>query len=243
MSGNRSTAVRQQRFEAPDSLDDFPTPPWATRALCEKLQQAGEDLASQTVWEPCCNRGHMAQPLAEVFGRVHATDVADYGWDGQDAVCDFLIDWGLDDPEADWIFANPPFRLGLEFIQQGLRLARRGVAVFVRTAFVEGQERYDELFKDTPEAVFLPFVERVVLWKGVLLDPDVPIRRWKEKEQAFEIEKPTSATSYCWLVFRHDHEGLGAVDRIAPCRHRLTRPGDYPPLPAHLRPEIEGGFL
>ena len=29
MTGNLSSAVRQQRHEPPDSLDDFPTPPWA----------------------------------------------------------------------------------------------------------------------------------------------------------------------------------------------------------------------
>lgn len=39
---NRSTAVMQQRLrdDVPDPLDYFPTPPWATRALCEWL--AGE---------------------------------------------------------------------------------------------------------------------------------------------------------------------------------------------------------
>ena len=35
MTQNRSHAVMQQRHEAHDSLDDFPTPPWATRALME----------------------------------------------------------------------------------------------------------------------------------------------------------------------------------------------------------------
>lgn len=37
MSQNVSTAVMQRRVEAPDSLDFFPTPPWATRALCEHV--------------------------------------------------------------------------------------------------------------------------------------------------------------------------------------------------------------
>ena len=32
---NTSSSVMQQRSEPQDSLDDFPTPPWATRALCE----------------------------------------------------------------------------------------------------------------------------------------------------------------------------------------------------------------
>ena len=37
MSQNTSHAVMNQRREARDSLDDFPTPPWATRALCEHV--------------------------------------------------------------------------------------------------------------------------------------------------------------------------------------------------------------
>lgn len=41
MSQNTSTAVMQRRVEAHDSLDDFPTPPWATRALCEWLEAQG----------------------------------------------------------------------------------------------------------------------------------------------------------------------------------------------------------
>lgn len=34
---NTSHAVMAQRIEAKDSPDDFPTPPWATRALCEYI--------------------------------------------------------------------------------------------------------------------------------------------------------------------------------------------------------------
>lgn len=243
MTGNTSSAVMQQRKEAKDSLDDFPTPPWATRAVCEKLFEHGEDLGGHHVWEPCCNRGHMADPLGEYFASVHATDVCDYGYARQAGVADFLIDWGQDAPDVDWVFANPPFRLADEFIEQGLRVARRGVAVFVRSAFIEGQDRYARLFRDRPERLFLPFVERVVLWKGVLLDPDVPIRRWNEKRQDFVIEKPTTATAYCWLIFDKDHQGLGVIDRIAPCRHRLTRAGDYPPVREHLRIPAQTGTL
>jgi len=232
---NRSAAVMQQRHEAHDSLDDFPTPPWATRALCEKLIGHGEPLHLLHAWEPACNRGYMARPLGEYFDRVHATDVHDYGYPEQAGAVDFLIDWAQDAPDVDWVITNPPFRLGREFVQQGLRYARRGVAVFVRSAFVEGQGRYDTLFSQAPERWFMPFVERVVLWKGELLDPDVPVQRWNEKRQVSITEKPTTATSYCWLVWVKGHDGLPEMDRVAPCRSRLTRAGDYPPLPAHLR--------
>jgi hypothetical protein len=43
---NTSHAVMAQRSEAKDSLDDFPTPPWATRALIEG-QKAGTDVIDQ----------------------------------------------------------------------------------------------------------------------------------------------------------------------------------------------------
>ena len=37
MAQNTSHAVMAQRTESPDSLDDFPTPPWATRAFVEHV--------------------------------------------------------------------------------------------------------------------------------------------------------------------------------------------------------------
>ena len=236
----------QRRNIGKRSLDDFPTPKWATRALVEKLQKRGENLARATAWEPCCNRGHMAMPMREVFASVRATDIKDYGWSGMDAQQDFLFG-NVAEMSVDWIFMNPPFTLGLKFILRALVIARRGVALFVRTAFVEGQERYKDLFARTPESVFMPFVERVVLWKGVLLDPEVPIQRWNAKKEQYVTEKPTSATSYCWLVFERGFQGDGCISRIAPCRRRLTRPGDYPPLPEDLQPtpppEARGGLL
>ena len=80
MTQNRSTAVMQRRAEPHDSLDDFPTPPWATRALCEWLQHEvavdDEDLRSLTCREPAANRGHMVRPLREFFGAVEGADVA-----------------------------------------------------------------------------------------------------------------------------------------------------------------------
>ena len=79
MSQNRSTAVMQRRHEAHDSLDDFPTTPWATRAACEFLRSAGLDIAAMSVREPCANRGFMVRPLLESFGAVMPSDVHDYG--------------------------------------------------------------------------------------------------------------------------------------------------------------------
>ena len=62
------------RVEPYKSLDDFPTPPWATRALMGKLRSLHYRLETQSVWEPACNRGYMARSLSEQFGEVLATD-------------------------------------------------------------------------------------------------------------------------------------------------------------------------
>jgi hypothetical protein len=69
-------AVMQRRHEAAASLDDFPTPPWATRALCEWLKP--QLLDGDACREPACGRGDMVRPLAEYFARVDAADVHDY---------------------------------------------------------------------------------------------------------------------------------------------------------------------
>lgn len=234
MTQNRSSAVMQQRAEAHDSLDDFPTPPWATRALMDVLEGQGQVLHMQHVWEPACNRGHMARVLAERFDRVFATDVHDYGWPRQDAVADFLIDWSQDRPDVDWIITNPPFRLAEDFITHGLRLGA-GVAVLVRSAFLEGQARYERLFRETPPTFVCPFVERVVMWKGVLLDPEVPV--WDADRRA--ARKPSSATAYAWLIWMPvEWSHHPKLIWLPPHRAALTRPGDYPPVPEHLRPPV-----
>src|SRR5690349_14787769 len=93
---NRSGAVRLQRIEPKDSLDDFPTIPWGTRAVIEhviKPRLAPEAVAAmptRRVWEPACNRGHMSRVLMEYFGPVLSTDVHNYGWAGQQEIIDFL---------------------------------------------------------------------------------------------------------------------------------------------------------
>ena len=51
---NTSHAVMAQRVEAKDSLDDFPTPPWATRALIEHVIEREADVKEMTAFEPAC---------------------------------------------------------------------------------------------------------------------------------------------------------------------------------------------
>lgn len=209
---NISTAVMQRRVEAHDSLDDFPTQPWATRALMEhviipELGLVGaRKLSRQIAWEPACNRGHMAKPLAEYFGTVVGSDIHDYGVNA--AVQDFLFPGNL--VPASWIITNPPFRLAEQFIERSFELATwEGTAVIVRTSFLEGVGRYTNLYSKIPPAIVAQFVERVPMVKGRLTSTG------------------STATSYCWLVWRKDAPRGTRLVWIPPCRRQLERAGDY----------------
>jgi hypothetical protein len=201
----------QQRKEPHDSLDDFPTPPWATRALCEWLDQNICDLSGLTCREPAANRGYMVKPLREYFAAVEGSDVHDYGYGFP--VQDYLF--GFENETTNWTITNPPFRLAEQFIQKALQTSDRGVAMIVRSAFLEGKGRFDNLFSVTPPHFILQFVERAPMCKGKV-DPKV-----------------SSATAYSWLIWLTDR--VEAPDTrlrwIAPCRQRLERASDYE-LPA-----------
>lgn len=203
MSQNRSTAVMQRRVEAHDSLDDFPTPPWATRALCEWIEGNARQLCASVCREPAANRGHMVRPLSEYFAAVEGSDVHDYGAGFPQA--DYLF--GPLPEMVDWTITNPPFRLAEQLIERALATSREGVAMIVRAAFLEGQGRFERLFSKTPPSHVLQFTERVVMHKGRL------------------APEGSTATAYAWLVWMGDSHTR--LHWIAPCRKRLEKPEDY----------------
>ncbi len=195
----------QQRSEPHDSLDDFPTPPWATRALCEWLHEHRIGNPHEMVCrEPAANRGHMVKPLREWFGEVIASDIHDYGAGFPQK--DYLF--GPIEPKVDWTITNPPFRLAEQFIERACQSSRSGLAMIVRAAFLEGVGRYERLFSKNPPSHVLQFTERVVMHKGRL------------------SAKGSTATAYAWLVWI-EGEPETQFGWIAPCRKRLERPSDY----------------
>ena len=205
LNPSHAYAVMAQRIDAKDSLDDFPTPPWATRALLEHVVENVGELRSQTCLEPACGVGHMSKVLEEYFGSVSASDVHPYGYGD---VVDFTshpVKVGA----FDWIITNPPFRLGEDFIVKSLAVARVGVAMLTRTVFIESIGRYSRIFNVTPPTKVAQFVERVPMVKG-RLDP-----------------KASTATGYCWLVWEKRKRTLARLVWIPPCRKELERERDY----------------
>lgn len=193
---NASAAVRQQKAPASVVTDDpqaalyralnyFPTPPWAARAGAEILRQMDPD--ARVIWEPACGEGHMAYALNEYFTTVHASDIHRHGYGD---VVDFLMAGDAPGP-VDWVVTNPPFDRAEEFLAQGLRRARRGVALLCRIAFLEGGGRYPVLYQGPNRLTLCAvFSERVSMTLGVW-DPDA-----------------SAAACYAWFFF---HKGSPAL--------------------------------
>lgn len=237
MSQNRSSAVMNQRTEAHDSLDDFPTPCWSTRSILRhltKIVPETMEMAQHLVArEPCANRGYMVKPLAEVFGTVEGTDILDYGV-GFDQL-DYLFPGPM--IPAQVTVMNPPFKLAEQFIHRSFSTPGwRITATLVRTNFLEGSGRYRRLYSSRPPTFVAHHVERVVMVKGRMLDPDVDYfdgKGWR---------KPSTATCYTWMVWIKDMEPL-PTQWLAYGRRDMSRPGDYPALTNEMPPITLEGAL
>ena len=216
-------AVQEARHTSTDELDDFPTPPWATRALMQALDEELYNFEPKNwrAWEPACGRGHMSAALTESFGEVLSSDIHDYGlenWrmgEARGRKLDFLDDsHGRIHKATDaWIVTNPPFKLAPAFVHHALTCFNDliGAAFLTRLSFLEGTRRHRQIFKETPPSFVFVFSERVPMLKGRCL------------------RKATTATSYCWNVWLPQAPMLGPEIRWVPpgTRKRLERWGDY----------------
>lgn len=203
-----SRAVMNRRLDPLDSLDFFPTPPWATRALFRHVVM---DMHG-SCWEPAAGAGHMAEVLREVCDPVYASDIHDYGHGY--AVGSFAGRTDVPEEPArcpftpDWVVTNPPFNAAADFAIRGLNTARRGVALLVRSNWAEGARRYETLFRIAPPVIVAQFVERVPMVKG-RWDPDA-----------------STATAYAWFVWDRVRTGTRFMWIPPGCRQRLERPDD-----------------
>lgn len=212
-------AVMSRRVEARDSLDFFPTPPWATRAfLREALLPSAREAArlNLTVREPACGLGHMSRVLKEAFVGVASSDVHDYGWGHGVASYVGVGPDVLPDERPDWVITNPPFNLALQFAERALHESREGVALLMRTAWLEGAERHERLFRPLRPSLVAIHCDRVPMVKG-RYDPNA-----------------ATTTAYAWFVWRKAEMGSpGRETRltwIAPgAKARWKRPGDVDP--------------
>lgn len=180
--------IHIKRSVSKETPDDYPTPPWATRALIYKIIMNASERRYDSfkidkkmiVREPCANRGLMVSPLKEFFENVEGSDIHDYGYGFP--VRDYL-DVNEEFSNVNWTITNPPFKISEEFVGKALETSTDGVAMFLRTTFLEGAGRFKRLFSHTPPTHIFQFSERVKIAKSGY-DPNI-----------------SSAISYAWFVW------------------------------------------
>lgn len=228
MSTHRGRGAAERRVEPPDSLDDFPTPPWAARAIAQHVKAQGWADFGSSVWEPAANRGAFWHGLSGEFDCVHASDIFAYpdcAVRNIHTPVDFLLPGSESDDPIDWVMTNPPFRLAAEFAERALQVARVGCALLVRNAFVEGEGRYAGLFSTLPPTQLVYFSERVVMLKGRLIRAG-EIDPVASRDKGKEVKASTNRASMV-AIWVKDHARM-PCDWIPPgSRLRLEQEGDY----------------
>ena len=108
---------------------------------------------------------------------------------GPGAVCEAGHDFLATTRTADNIVTNPPYNCAEGFVASGVKHARHKFALLLRLAFLEGANRANTIFANTPPSRVWVFSERITFYpKGV--DP-----------------KGSGTTAYAWFVWDKDAPG------------------------------------
>lgn len=122
--------------------DYYATDPRAVEMLLQM------ETFAPVIWEPACGEGHISKVLQAHGYEVISTDLIYRGF-GDPEPLNFLEET-LDGFEGD-IITNPPYSVGLQFVERALESVRPGgkVAMFLKVQFLEGKRR-GEFFKKSP---------------------------------------------------------------------------------------------
>lgn len=152
---------------------------------------------SKNIWECACGEGHLSKALESRGYNVISTDLKNRGC-GISGV-DFLLLDETGDFDGD-IITNPPYRLAMEFVLKALSQLKEGRKCYMllKLTFLEGQERYRELFSKYPPKKIYSFPKRVMC----------------AKNGDFEGMKNGggSAVAYAWFVWEKGYTGLPQHD-------------------------------
>ena len=160
-----------------DGPDFYPTPAWATYALIDNENFAGD------IWECACGDGAMSSVLEKTGRRVESSDFFDRGFG------EVGIDFRNTKRKAKNIITNPPFNAAEEFVHSALGAAERKFALLLRLAFLEGAKRQESIFRNAAPSRVWVFSERITFYpKGVQ-------------------RKGSGTTAYAWFVWDKDHLG------------------------------------
>lgn len=186
-----SNHTRNEREEN----DYYATDPVAIDALDDYFDLFRND----PIWEPACGEGHLTNRLRALGYKVVSSDLvnrmgeAQYVWDffkQKEMLHCITLDMMFEN-RCKHIITNPPYKYALEFVLHSLKLLPKGgmAAFLLKTTFLEGQKRFEELFSKYPPKEILQFVRRIVCAKNGNFDG------------------APGALSYAWFIWEKGWEG------------------------------------
>ena len=176
--------------------DFYPTPSIVTQSLLEV-----EDF-NGSIWEPACGKGDMSEVLSEQGLDVLSTDLIDRGY-GQGNI-DFLDDKQIERfGKVDVVITNPPFSLGLDFVLQAKKVARKKICIFNKSSFLEGIKRYEMwMDSDFPLKTMYQFSGRITF------------------KQYLKHESSGGMLPFSWFVFEKGFKGKPTIEWILPALNK-----------------------
>ena len=178
-------------IDANRDIHDF----YATSASVLDSLKAKFDIPKNIV-EPMAGDGHLSKKLIEMGHNVISYDIIERNYP-LDKVVDFFQVKEI--PKGYSILTNPAYKIAKETVLHALKLVEDGqfVIMFLKTTFLEGKARYNELFSKHPPKYVYVFVERQICAKG----------------GDFENVK-SSAVSYSFFVWEKGWNGNTTIEWI-----------------------------
>lgn len=155
-----------------DALDYYSTP---TEEVTNILETLNLDFNNCTILEPSAGGGHMLSAIydyiADMNTVVKATDIKerDKIAEGLDIAYGKEYDYLSDNypiKEVDYIIMNPPYAVIEPFVMKSLGLANKGIIMLGRLQFLEGEKRYENIFKTNPPTDVYVYVDRISCYKN-----------------------------------------------------------------------------
>lgn len=173
---------------------------YATSPLALELFSPHYPIAHK-VFEPSCGEGHLSKWLVGHGHDVLSTDLVDRGYGfggidffkvgGVDMFGDYqgtklLKEWA--DGETFDILTNPPYNVSLKYVLHAIDLIPDDghVLMFLKTSWLEGKQRREQLFDVNPPRYLFQFSGRMVCAPNGDFD---------------KMKKIDSAVAYAWYVF------------------------------------------
>lgn len=153
-----------------------------------------EEDFNNHIWECACGGGSMSRRLKKYGYDVFSTDIV-----MRDDYADKLIDFMNDElPSFNGdIITNPPYTYVCDFVLKALNTVEEGhkVAMFLKIQALEGQERYERIYKNYPPKTIYVFIKRIQCAKN-------------------NIFQGSSAVCYAWFVWEKGFKGTTSLKWI-----------------------------